>query len=324
LRRGRVKKIKILKKLLNLCIMLIYFFSFIYCFEKKNKKPIKNQIKKTMKKKNFLPLLAVVAMMATACQENESPTAAVPEATDCTDCLQELYKSSAGALAVNATGTYNGRQINYKKIDGLNVREGDILIAPSQLADNNNKGTIKSNVWPSRTIPYRFPSSTPKGARDKFLAAARHWNEKLGFRFVKRTTQPNFINVIQDNGCYSFVGRIGGSQDLSIGSDCSIGNAIHEIGHAVGLEHEQTRKDRDRFVTVNFRNIQNDAINNFEICKNCSSNGTLDFGSIMMYGPNFFSKNGRPTIVKKDGSLYSVQRKGLSRNDIGIVNSLYK
>jgi hypothetical protein len=67
-----------------------------------------------------------------------------------------------------------------------------------------------------------------------------------------------------------------------------------------------------------------DAIGNFDICYSCVSNGTLSFASIMMYGPNAFSKNGKPTITKKDGTLYTVQRNALSRNDIAIVNSIYQ
>jgi hypothetical protein len=49
----------------------------------------------------------------------------------------------------------------------------------------------------------------------------------------------------------------------------------------------------------------------------------LDFGSIMMYGPYSFSKNGSPTIVKANGSTYSVQRTALSAGDKEGVNKMY-
>ena len=57
--------------------------------------------------------------------------------------------------------------------------------------------------------------------------------------------------------CYSKVGRQGGEQILSLGDGCShTSTAMHELMHAVGFFHENTRYDRDRFVKVLWWNIQ--------------------------------------------------------------------
>ena len=57
--------------------------------------------------------------------------------------------------------------------------------------------------------------------------------------------------------CYSKVGRQGGEQIVSLGDGCShTSTAMHELMHAVGFFHENTRYDRDRFVKVLWWNIQ--------------------------------------------------------------------
>ncbi len=57
--------------------------------------------------------------------------------------------------------------------------------------------------------------------------------------------------------CYSHVGRQGGPQDISIGTGCEgRGVIMHELIHALGRWHEQSRWDRNNYVTVNTENIR--------------------------------------------------------------------
>jgi len=54
----------------------------------------------------------------------------------------------------------------------------------------------------------------------------------------------------------SQVGRQGGQQNISIGPMCEQrGVVMHEIFHALGRWHEQSRGDRDSYVKVNTENI---------------------------------------------------------------------
>lgn len=53
---------------------------------------------------------------------------------------------------------------------------------------------------------------------------------------------------------------------------------------------------------------------------------TYDYGSVMHYSAYAFSRNGRPTIEPKDGSVRNSvlgQRQGFSSKDIEHINVLY-
>lgn len=75
---------------------------------------------------------------------------------------------------------------------------------------------------------------------------------------------------------------------------------MHEIGHALGLFHEQSRPDRDEYVTIKQQNIRSGAAGNFAKYSReyIDTHGTpYDYGSIMHYRATAFSANGQPTIV---------------------------
>jgi len=57
--------------------------------------------------------------------------------------------------------------------------------------------------------------------------------------------------------CYSYVGRVGGSQAVSLDNDCVYSDTVkHELMHATGFWHEQSRIDRDDYVKIYYDNIQ--------------------------------------------------------------------
>lgn len=51
--------------------------------------------------------------------------------------------------------------------------------------------------------------------------------------------------------CWSMVGDLQTGQNLSIGAGCDYKAIVeHEILHALGFYHEQSRMDRDDYVTI--------------------------------------------------------------------------
>jgi Astacin (Peptidase family M12A) len=215
-------------------------------------------------------------------------------------------------------------EVTFSDLEGLAVFEGDIVLGKTADVTNETDpvprgiGIIGEQYrW---SLPIHFV--TEESLRPRVEAAIAHWQMKTPFRFEEGEAA-DYLSFKRLTGCWSQVGRRGGEQEISLGTGCGIGAAIHEIGHAIGLWHEQSRSDRDNFIEIVWANVLTSQKHNFDKhVQDGQDLGNYDYDSIMHYPSTAFSVNGEPTIKTVAGAAIG-QRNGLSKGDIAAVKMMY-
>jgi uncharacterized protein (TIGR03437 family) len=201
---------------------------------------------------------------------------------------------------------------------------GQAALAPASLSQSF--GATGTQPWADATMYYMIDSDVPD--QQRILDGIAHWNTRTQFKILPRTSERNYVRfrrVMVDAACYSYLGMIGGEQEIGTTDSCSAGSVIHELGHAWGLWHEHQRSDRGGNLTVLYDNIDKRYYSDF----NQSLTGSrdlsyYDFGSIMHYGPTGFSRNYQDTLATVPPGIPFGQRTALSTGDIDGVTRLYK
>lgn len=247
-------------------------------------------------------------------------------------------KSNIGHLSV-VDPQQGLRDIVYTKEDGYAVAEGDILLAPLPKHVESSRPVPHAMIllklggfrWAEAVVPFQFASTLPPKSQLAILDAMLTWEKVTKIRFVE-ISQNNadkysdylLFTPTDHLKCSSYVGRQGGPQIILLGPNCATMNVAHELGHALGLWHEQSRNDRDQYINILWENIDEDYRYNFNQHINDGEDfGNYDYQSIMHYTAYAFSKNGQPTIIPVQEGVMIGQRKQLSAKDIAAVNAMY-
>ncbi len=247
-------------------------------------------------------------------------------------------------------GRYQGRLVQYRVVNGRAIFEGDIVLGDPatldpQLTAASTQGVknravvpeslgvaLQSNLWPKvggvAQVPYIITTDTTTGV----TAAINAFNATFSgvIQFVARGSQTNYVNFDFDTTspygvCESSVGMVGNEQTVGGSIYCTTATVLHEMGHVVGLWHEQSRADRNSYVVVNTANMDRPYQPDFDpVTFNAVDIGFYDYSSIMHYGAFGFSVNGFSTLESTPvAGIPLSNSNGYSSGDIDGVKRIY-
>ncbi|XP_052706401.1 uncharacterized protein LOC128181881 [Crassostrea angulata] len=169
--------------------------------------------------------------------------------------------------------------------------------------------------WPKAIVPFTIDNNTivKQGSYDVINKAAEIFNNRTCLKWLPYTPElaeevghNHYVEFRNSGGCWSYVGYITRSPQV-IGmheSGCmSVGISIHEMLHAAGLMHEQSRSDRDEYIRMIKENLKEN-IDNGNMAKTSTFDfNAYDYESIMQYSLWAFSKTGGQSMEFLDRDL---------------------
>ncbi|CAB1450153.1 unnamed protein product [Pleuronectes platessa] len=241
-----------------------------------------------------------------------------------------LQQSSSSPISTaGAAGDWNGNGDEPDIVEinkDLNLRDGDIQVMTGR---DRNIVLGEQRRW-EIPVPYVLDESLDLNARGVVLRAFDQIRLKTCIDFKPWEDEQDYIVVIKDEGCWSYVGnQRQGNQSLSIGEWCDqLAIVEHEFLHALGFWHEQSRYDRDEYITIVWENVEEGKENNFlkHSANHTTTFGTMyDYASVMHYGKDDFSNGNGSTIIANQPEYQDVigQRLEMSSNDVRKLQQLY-
>ncbi|CAL8236657.1 unnamed protein product [Arctogadus glacialis] len=216
---------------------------------------------------------------------------------------------------------------------GPTIQYGDIAQTSVQTR-NAARCTSRGCTWRRRSrgyviVPIKISRRYSRAERYVIIRSLVEFHRVSCIRFVWRRRQRDYLNFKPSSGCWSYLGRQRGRQTISLQQRGCVDRGIvqHEMLHALGFHHEQSRSDRDKHVRILANNVRPGHRRNFRKVKTNNLGTPYDYSSIMHYGRFAFSKRRGvlPTIVPiPDSTAVIGKATKMSGNDIKRLNKLYK
>ncbi|CAJ0953830.1 unnamed protein product, partial [Mesorhabditis belari] len=220
---------------------------------------------------------------------------------------------------------------------------GDMLLTPQQLSRYIENGSLlvrgvsrkesPHNRWKDNLVPFAISPQYTSAQKQMIRTSLKSMEAISCFRFSERIYQKDYVFIVPLDGCYSYVGRIGGGQLMSLAPECLADFIIwHEMMHAIGFEHEHQRPDRDTHLTVKYENVIPAQMTNFEKIRaqEVDYPDQYDYKSLMHYDSYAFGKMDKKkqvrlaTMVPKKAGVYLGDNMKFSETDIRKLNRLGK
>ena len=241
------------------------------------------------------------------------------------------------------TGIWRGLKVTYTWIpqpdgSGKAVYQGDILLDNVQQSPNgpgiDSVGVAYSGyLWPKVGSVYQVPYIIDPASGDltNLNTAISQFNSTFTgvIQLVARSSEPGYVDFNFDPNntsgvCEANEGYTGKEQVVGGSGTCTVATILREMGHTVGVWHEQARADRNTYVNVNYGAVIKASRSNFDqLVENDQELTLYDYSSVMEYPAFSFSRNGEPCIESIPAGIPLSNSAGYSAGDIDGILRLY-
>ncbi|NUQ68310.1 MAG: hypothetical protein HUU18_08540 [Phycisphaerales bacterium] len=188
---------------------------------------------------------------------------------------------------------------------GLECTPGHVIVGCVQVPIFQERGPYsQAPRWPG-VIPYEYDGNVTQASRTLFDAAMAEVESYCNVDFVPREWfHTSWLHIQTSNASNAPIGLGPGERIVNISNFNIHYTSVHELFHVLGVYHEQSRTDRNTFVTINTASICQDCCmggpcnSQFEIEASSGSIGLYNFDSFMHYPATAFSTGGNTITVQ--------------------------